>query len=60
MRVALLAVWAVIVTGGVMQTANALQTDLLGVRAGLELFPSWSIGVLMAGYYVGYSAGPLV
>lgn len=60
MRVALLAVWAVIVTGGIMQTANALQTDLLGVRADLENFPAWSIGVLMAGYYVGYSAGPLV
>jgi len=60
MRAALLAVWAVIVTGGIMQTANALQTDLLGVRAGIELFPAWSIGVLMAGYYVGYSAGPLV
>ena len=60
MRAALLAVWAVIVTGGIMQTANALQTDLLGVRAGLELFPAWSIGVLMAGYYAGYSAGPLV
>jgi MFS family permease len=60
MRAALLAVWAVIVTGGIMQTANALQTDLLGVRAGAELFPAWSIGVLMAGYYVGYSLGPLV
>lgn len=59
MRVALLAVWAVIVTGGILQTANALQTDLLGVRAGLEMFPAWSIGVLMAGYYVGYSVGPL-
>lgn len=60
MRVALLAVWAVIVTGGIMQTANALQTDLLGVRADLENFPAWSVGVLMAGYYVGYSAGPLI
>ncbi len=60
MRAALIAVWAVVVTGGVMQAANALQTDLLGVRADLENFPAWSIGVLMAGYYVGYSAGPLV
>jgi len=60
MRVALIAVWAIIVAGGILQTANALQTDLLGVRAGLEMFPAWSIGVLMAGYYVGYSAGPLV
>ncbi len=60
MRAALAAVWAVILTGGIIQTANALQTDLLGVRAGIEMFPAWSIGVLMAGYYVGYSAGPLI
>src|ERR1700733_15363638 len=60
MRVALAAVWAVILSGGIVQTANGLQTELLGVRAGLEAFPPWSIGVLMAGYYVGYSSGPFL
>jgi len=60
MRVALAAVWTVILTVGIVQTANGLQTDLLGLRAGLEAFPAWSIGVLMAAYYVGYSAGPLL
>jgi MFS family permease len=60
MRVALAAVWTVILTVGIVQTANGLQTDLLGLRAGLEAFPPWSIGVMMATYYVGYSAGPLL
>ena len=60
MRVALRSVWAVILTGGLVQLANGLQTDLLGVRAGIEKFPPIAIGLIMAGYYVGYSAGPLV
>ena len=60
MRVALRSVWAVILTGGLVQLANGLQTDLLGVRAGIEQFSPFAIGLIMAGYYVGYSAGPLV
>ncbi|HVP83144.1 MAG TPA: MFS transporter [Rhizomicrobium sp.] len=59
MRTALKSVWLVIATAGIIQTANALQTDLLGVRAGLEAFPAWALGVIMACYYIGYSAGPL-
>jgi MFS family permease len=60
MRVALAAVWAVIIAAGIIQTANALQTDLLSLRGGLESFPAASIGVIMAGYYVGYTLGPIV
>ncbi|MBS0278374.1 MAG: MFS transporter, partial [Proteobacteria bacterium] len=60
MRVALRSLWAVILTGGLVQLANGLQTDLLGVRAGIETFTPAAIGLIMAGYYVGYSAGPLV
>jgi MFS family permease len=60
MRVALAAVWAVILSGGIVQMGNGLQTELLGIRAGQEAFSAWSIGVLMAGYYVGYSAAPLL
>ncbi|HVT23766.1 MAG TPA: MFS transporter [Rhizomicrobium sp.] len=59
MRTALRSVWLVIVAAGLVQTANGLQTDLLGVRAGLEAFPAWALGVIMACYYIGYSAGPL-
>jgi MFS family permease len=59
MRLALAAVWAVILAGGITQTANGLQTDVLGVRASIEAFPAWMLGIIMASYYVGYSAGPL-
>ena len=59
MRTALKSVWLVIMAAGIVQTANGLQTDLLGLRAGLEAFPAWALGVIMACYYIGYSAGPL-
>src|SRR5689334_13284518 len=59
MRAAVASVWAVIVTIGFVQLANGLQTSLLGVRAGLEAFPAWTIGIIMASYYVGYSVAPL-
>ena len=58
MRAAFFSIWAVILSVAFMQTANGLQTDLIGVRAGLEAFPDWTIGLLMAGYYVGYSSAP--
>lgn len=60
MRAAVASVWAVILSIAFVQTANGLQTSLLGVRAGMEAFPAWTIGVIMASYYVGYSAAPLV
>ena len=59
MRAAVISVWAVIVTIFFVQTANGLQTSLLSVRAGMESFPAWTIGIVMASYYVGYSAAPL-
>ncbi len=55
-----MAAWMVICAAGILQTANGLQTDLLGVRAGLAAFPTWSIGVMMSGYYVGFSMGPIL
>jgi MFS family permease len=42
-----------------VQTGNGLQTSLLGVRAGMEAFPAWTFGLIMASYYVGYTAAPL-
>lgn len=59
MRAAVASVWAVIVTIAFVQLANGLQTSLLGVRAGMEAFPAWTIGFIMASYYIGYSAAPL-
>jgi MFS family permease len=58
LRAAFFSIWAVILSVAFMQTAHGLQTDLIGVRAGLEAFPDWTIGLLMAGYYAGYSSAP--
>jgi MFS family permease len=60
LRAALIAVWAVILSAAIIQAANGVQTDLLGVRAGLAAFPARSVGVMMAGYYAGFSLGPIL
>src|SRR5262249_23829208 len=52
-------VWAVIVCVFIVQIANGLQTDILSLRASIE-FPVTMMGAIMAAYYVGYSAGPLL
>jgi MFS family permease len=36
---------------------NGLIGTLLGVRAGIEGFPTVAIGIIMAAYYLGYIAG---
>jgi MFS family permease len=36
---------------------NGLIGTLLGVRAGIEGFPTVAVGVIMAAYYLGYIAG---
>jgi len=59
MRTALKRVWTVLITVGFVQLANALQTDLLSVRADLEGFGPDVIGYVMASYYAGYSLAPL-
>ena len=59
MRAAVVSVSAVIIAIFFIQTANGLQTSLLSVRSVLEAFPAWTIGIIMASYYVGYSAAPL-
>ena len=60
MRAALWAVWAVLLSAGIVQVANGLQTDLIGVRATLEAFPAWTTGIVMASYYCGYVTGSLL
>jgi len=59
LRKAFFSVWAVIASIAFLQAANGLQTDLIGIRAGLAAFPDWSIGLMMAAYFVGYAGVPL-
>ncbi len=60
MRAAIARVWTVFITIGFVQLANALQTDLLSVRADLETFRPDVIGYVMSAYYIGYSLAPLM
>jgi MFS family permease len=59
MRTALAKVWTVFVAIAFVQLANALQTDLLSLRADIEGFGPAVIGYVMSSYYVGYSLAPL-
>jgi MFS family permease len=60
MRATFLLLWPVIAAVALIQIANGVQSDLVGVRAGIEHFPAWTIGVVMSCYYVGYSTAPLL
>jgi MFS family permease len=60
MREALLACWPLLVGIGLMMLGNGLQGSLLGVRAGLEGFPTAITGLIMSGYYVGFLVGSFV
>jgi len=59
LRIALAAVWAVIVSTLFLQAANGLQTDVIGLAANARGFGPAVTGLMMAAYYVGYSAAPL-
>ncbi|HWD26035.1 MAG TPA: MFS transporter [Rhizomicrobium sp.] len=59
MRAAVRSVLAVIIAIFLVQAANALQTSLLSLRAGMAGFSAVTIGIVMASYYVGYSLAPL-
>ena len=52
--------WAVLLGIGCMMLANGLQGTLLGVRAGIEGFSTFSTGIMMSGYFIGMFIGSLV
>jgi MFS family permease len=59
LRTAIAAVWAVIVCSFFIQAANALQTDLISLKAD-GVFRAGIIGLLMASYYAGYVVAPFL
>jgi len=54
---AISAAWALFLGLWLIMLGNGLQSALLGVRADIEDFSSSSIGIVMAGYFVGFLAG---
>ncbi len=57
MRATLAATWPVLLGMGVLMLGAGLQGTLIGVRATLEQFPTFTTGLIMASYYIGYSVG---
>ena len=51
------ATWALLVGIGFMMLGNGLQGTLLGLRATIEGFPTFTTGIMMSGYFVGIFIG---
>ncbi|MEM7562098.1 MAG: MFS transporter [Pseudomonadota bacterium] len=49
--------WAILLGIGFMMLANGLQGTLLGVRASMEGFSTFTTGILMSGYFIGMFIG---
>ncbi|MFT5502519.1 MAG: MFS family permease [Gammaproteobacteria bacterium] len=52
--------WAILLGIGFMMLANGLQGTLLGVRAMIEGFSTFSTGIMMTGYFIGIFIGSFV
>ena len=52
--------WAILLGIGFMMLANGLQGTLLGVRAGIEGFSTFTTGIMMSGYFIGVFVGSFV
>jgi len=54
------ATWALLVGIGFMMLGNGLQGTLLGLRATMDDFETYIIGIMMSGYFVGICVGSMV
>jgi len=52
--------WAILLGIGFMMLANGLQGTLLGVRATMEGFSTFTTGIMMSGYFIGVFAGSFI
>lgn len=52
--------WAILLGIGFMMLANGLQGTLLGVRASIEGFSTFTTGLMMSGYFIGIFIGSFV
>ena len=52
--------WAILIGIGFMMLANGLQGTLLGVRATIEGFSTFSTGIMMSGYFIGIFIGSII
>lgn len=57
MHKTILSTWPLFFGISMIMIGNGLQGTLLGVRATLEGFPTYAIGVIMSMYFIGYMLG---
>lgn len=57
MHKTLLSSWPLFFGVSMIMIGNGLQATLLGVRGTMEGFPTYSIGIIMSMYYVGFMLG---
>ncbi|MCD9624146.1 MFS transporter [Rhabdothermincola salaria] len=60
LRGSLLAAVPLLVAVALLMAGNGLTSTLLGIRAGLEGFAPGIVGVVLAGYYLGFAVGSMV
>ncbi|NVJ97532.1 MAG: MFS transporter [Alphaproteobacteria bacterium] len=59
LRATLIGIAALLLGAGALNLGMGLQASLLGVRAGIEDFPTLLIGLVMSAYYAGFVAGSI-
>lgn len=59
LRMTLVGIAALLIGAGALNLGMGLQASLLGVRAGLENFPTLLIGMIMSSYYAGFVLGSI-
>lgn len=52
--------WALFFGVGMFMLANGLQGSLISIRASLEGYSSFSTGLIMTGYYLGFLIGAVI
>ena len=54
---AIITIWPLFLGIALIQSGNGLQASLLGVRASLEDFGTFTTGIVISGYYWGFLIG---
>ena len=52
--------WSLLLCTAVIMSANVLMTTLLGLRGAIENFSTFSLGLVMSGYFMGFLASSVL
>jgi len=60
MRATILSVASLLLSFSILCLGHGLHNTLLGLRASLESFPDWVLGIMMSGYFLGFILGTIL